>query len=92
MVSLCEQLASLGVWVRLHYVYHYTHVDDVIPLMASGKILPYLDIPLQHASPKILKLMKRPGAVERTLERIKQWRAMCPDLTLRPTFYCRFSR
>lgn len=90
MVSLCEQLASLGVWLRLHYVYPYPHVDDVIPLMAAGKILPYLDIPLQHASPKILKLMKRPGAVERTLERIKQWRAMCPDLTLRSTFIVGF--
>ncbi|WP_291970060.1 30S ribosomal protein S12 methylthiotransferase RimO [Candidatus Symbiopectobacterium sp.] len=90
MVSLCEQLASLGVWVRLHYVYPYPHVDDVIPLMAAGKILPYLDIPLQHASPKILKLMKRPGAVERTLERIKQWRVMCPELTLRSTFIVGF--
>ncbi|MBG6241372.1 MAG: 30S ribosomal protein S12 methylthiotransferase RimO [Candidatus Symbiopectobacterium sp. Dall1.0] len=90
MISLCEQLASLGVWVRLHYVYPYPHVDDVIPLMAAGKILPYLDIPLQHASPKILKLMKRPGAVERTLERIKQWRAMCPELTLRSTFIVGF--
>ncbi|MGG2141844.1 30S ribosomal protein S12 methylthiotransferase RimO [Symbiopectobacterium sp. RP] len=90
MVSLCEQLASLGVWVRLHYVYPYPHVDDLIPLMAAGKILPYLDIPLQHASPKILKLMKRPGAVERTLGRIKQWRAMCPELTLRSTFIVGF--
>ncbi|QQA74362.1 30S ribosomal protein S12 methylthiotransferase RimO [Pectobacterium parmentieri] len=90
MASLCEQLASLGVWVRLHYVYPYPHVDDVIPLMAEGKILPYLDIPLQHASPKILKLMKRPGAVERTLERIKRWREICPDLTLRSTFIVGF--
>ncbi|WP_114193539.1 30S ribosomal protein S12 methylthiotransferase RimO [Edaphovirga cremea] len=90
MVSLCEQLSSLGVWVRLHYVYPYPHVDDVIPLMAEGKILPYLDIPLQHASPKILKLMKRPGAVERTLERIKRWREICPDLTLRSTFIVGF--
>jgi ribosomal protein S12 methylthiotransferase len=90
MVSLCEQLASLGAWVRLHYVYPYPHVDDVIPLMAEGKILPYLDIPLQHASPKILKLMKRPGAVERTLERIKRWREICPDLTLRSTFIVGF--
>jgi ribosomal protein S12 methylthiotransferase len=63
MVSLCEELAKLGIWVRLHYVYPYPHVDDVIPLMAEGKILPYLDIPLQHASPRILKLMKRPGSV-----------------------------
>ncbi|MBE0148886.1 30S ribosomal protein S12 methylthiotransferase RimO [Serratia fonticola] len=90
MVSLCEQLSSLGAWVRLHYVYPYPHVDDVIPLMAAGKILPYLDIPLQHASPKILKLMKRPGAVERTLERIKRWREICPELTLRSTFIVGF--
>lgn len=90
MVSLCEQLSSLGAWVRLHYVYPYPHVDDVIPLMAEGKILPYLDIPLQHASPRILKLMKRPGAVERTLERIKRWREICPDLTLRSTFIVGF--
>ncbi|MGL5171017.1 MAG: radical SAM protein, partial [Edwardsiella tarda] len=90
MLSLCEQLATLGVWVRLHYVYPYPHVDDVIPLMAAGKLLPYLDIPLQHASPRILKLMKRPGAVERTLERIKRWREICPQLTLRSTFIVGF--
>lgn len=90
MVGLCEQLASMGVWVRLHYVYPYPHVDDVIPLMAEGKVLPYLDIPLQHASPKILKLMKRPCAVERTLERIKRWREICPELTLRSTFIVGF--
>lgn len=90
MISLCEQLSSLGVWVRLHYVYPYPHVDNVIPLMAEGKVLPYLDIPLQHASPKILKLMKRPGAVERTLERIKRWREICPQLTLRSTFIVGF--
>ncbi|AGB81831.1 ribosomal protein S12 methylthiotransferase RimO [Serratia sp. FGI94] len=90
MVSLCEQLAGLGVWVRLHYVYPYPHVDEAIPLMAAGKILPYLDIPLQHASPKILKLMKRPGVVERTLERIKRWREICPELTLRSTFIVGF--
>ncbi len=90
MVALCEQLAQLGIWVRLHYVYPYPHVDDVIPLMAEGKILPYLDIPLQHASPKILKLMKRPGSVERTLERIKRWREICPELTLRSTFIVGF--
>ncbi|VEJ55582.1 30S ribosomal protein S12 methylthiotransferase RimO [Pragia fontium] len=90
MVSLCEQLSSLGIWVRLHYVYPYPHVDDVIPLMAEGKILPYLDIPLQHASPKILKAMKRPGSVERTLERIKRWREICPQLTLRSTFIVGF--
>ena len=90
MLSLCEQLAKLGVWVRLHYVYPYPHVDDVIPLMAEGKILPYLDIPLQHASPKVRKLMKRPGSVERTLERIKRWREICPELTLRSTFIVGF--
>ncbi|HEY2453947.1 MAG TPA: 30S ribosomal protein S12 methylthiotransferase RimO [Scandinavium sp.] len=90
MVGLCEQLAKLGVWVRLHYVYPYPHVDDVIPLMAEGKILPYLDIPLQHASPRILKLMKRPGSVDRQLARIKQWREICPDLTLRSTFIVGF--
>lgn len=90
MVGLCEQLASMGGWVRLHYVYPYPHVDEVIPLMAEGKVLPYLDIPLQHASPKILKLMKRPGAVERTLERIKRWREICPELTLRSTFIVGF--
>ncbi|ANC38907.1 MAG: 30S ribosomal protein S12 methylthiotransferase RimO [Hafnia alvei] len=90
MIGLCEQLSSLGVWIRLHYVYPYPHVDDVIPLMAEGKVLPYLDIPLQHASPKILKLMKRPGAVERTLERIKRWREICPQLTLRSTFIVGF--
>lgn len=90
MVSLCEQLAKLGIWVRLHYVYPYPHVDEVIPLMAEGKILPYLDIPLQHASPKVLKLMKRPGSVERTLERVKRWREICPELTLRSTFIVGF--
>ncbi len=90
MKALCEELAKLGLWVRLHYVYPYPHVDDVIPLMAEGKLLPYLDIPLQHASPRILKLMKRPGAVERTLERIQAWRRLCPDLTLRSTFIVGF--
>lgn len=90
MVSLCEQLSTMGIWVRLHYVYPYPHVDDVIPLMAAGKILPYLDIPLQHASPKILKAMKRPGSVERTLERVKRWREICPQLTLRSTFIVGF--
>ncbi|QIP55384.1 30S ribosomal protein S12 methylthiotransferase RimO [Hafnia alvei] len=90
MIGLCEQLSTLGVWIRLHYVYPYPHVDDVIPLMAEGKVLPYLDIPLQHASPKILKLMKRPGAVERTLDRIKRWREICPQLTLRSTFIVGF--
>lgn len=90
LMSLCEQLSSLGIWVRLHYVYPYPHVDDLIPLMAQGKILPYLDIPLQHASPKVLKAMKRPGSIERTLERIKKWREICPALTLRSTFIVGF--
>lgn len=90
LITLCEQLGSMGVWVRLHYVYPYPHVDDLIPLMAQGKILPYLDIPLQHASPKILKTMKRPGSIERTLERIKKWREICPELTLRSTFIVGF--
>ncbi|MBE2893795.1 30S ribosomal protein S12 methylthiotransferase RimO [Spirabiliibacterium falconis] len=90
LLSLCEQLSTLGVWVRLHYVYPYPHVDKLIPLMAQGKILPYLDIPLQHASPKILKAMKRPGSIDRTLERIKQWREICPQLTLRSTFIVGF--
>jgi ribosomal protein S12 methylthiotransferase len=90
MKALCEGLSELGVWTRLHYVYPYPHVDDVIPLMADGKILPYLDIPFQHASPRILKLMKRPGAVDKTLERIHNWRAICPDLTIRSTFIVGF--
>ncbi len=90
MLALCEELSKMGMWVRLHYVYPYPHVDDVIPLMAQGKILPYLDIPLQHASPRILKLMKRPGSIERTLERIHEWRRICPDLTLRSTFIVGF--
>ena len=90
MKALCEGLGELGVWNRLHYVYPYPHVDDIIPLMAEGTVLPYLDIPFQHASPRILKLMKRPGAVDRTLERIQRWRAMCPDLTIRSTFIVGF--
>jgi ribosomal protein S12 methylthiotransferase len=90
MQELCEALGELGVWVRFHYVYPYPHVDNVIPLMAQGKILPYLDIPFQHASPRILKLMKRPAHSENTLERIKQWRAICPDLVLRSTFVVGF--
>lgn len=77
-------------WVRLHYVYPYPHIDDVIELMAEGKILPYLDIPFQHASPKILRAMKRPGDSEKTLERISKWRAACPDLALRSTFIVGF--
>jgi ribosomal protein S12 methylthiotransferase len=90
MRSLCEGLSELGIWTRLHYVYPYPHVDDVIPLMADGRLLPYLDIPFQHASPRILKLMKRPGAVDRTLERIQRWRATCPDITVRSTFIVGF--
>ena len=90
MQALCEGLGELGVWTRLHYVYPYPHVDSVIPLMAQGKILPYLDIPFQHASPRVLKLMKRPGAVDKTLERIQRWRAVCPELTIRSTFIVGF--
>jgi ribosomal protein S12 methylthiotransferase len=90
MQELCEALGELGVWVRLHYVYPYPHVDNVIPLMAAGKILPYLDIPFQHASPRILQLMKRPAHQEKTLERIKRWREQCPELTIRSTFVVGF--
>ncbi len=90
MKSLCEGLSELGAWTRLHYVYPYPHVDDVVPLMAEGKVLPYLDIPFQHASPRILKLMKRPGAVDKTLERIQRWRSICPDITIRSTFIVGF--
>ncbi len=88
--DLCEALGSMGVWVRLHYVYPYPHVDAVVDLMAQGRILPYLDIPFQHASPRILKLMKRPAHSENTLERIKLWRQKCPQLTLRSTFIVGF--
>ncbi|RUO48748.1 30S ribosomal protein S12 methylthiotransferase RimO [Pseudidiomarina aquimaris] len=90
MLELCEALGKLGIWVRLHYVYPYPSVDDVIPLMADGKILPYLDIPLQHANKRILRLMKRPGSADRTLERIQNWRKICPDLTIRSTFIVGF--
>jgi ribosomal protein S12 methylthiotransferase len=90
MTELCAGLAELGAWVRLHYVYPYPHVDEVIPLMTEGKLLPYLDIPFQHASPRILKLMKRPGSSSKVLERIKAWRAVCPDLTIRSTFIVGF--
>ncbi|WP_028884821.1 30S ribosomal protein S12 methylthiotransferase RimO [Teredinibacter turnerae] len=90
MQELCEALGDMGVWVRLHYVYPYPHVDNVIPLMAEGKILPYLDIPFQHASPTVLKAMKRPAHQEKTLDRIHSWRKMCPDLTLRSTFIVGF--
>jgi ribosomal protein S12 methylthiotransferase len=90
MAELCKALGSLGVWVRLHYVYPYPSVDEVIPLMAQGKILPYLDVPFQHAAPRILKLMKRPASAEKVLERVRAWRAVCPDLTIRSTFIAGF--
>ena len=88
--DLAEALGDLGIWVRMHYVYPYPHVDDVIPLMAAGKILPYLDIPFQHANSRILKLMKRPAATQNNLERIKAWREICPDITLRSTIIVGF--
>ena len=90
MHALAAALGDLGVWVRMHYVYPYPHVDKVIPLMADGKILPYLDIPLQHGSPTVLKRMKRPAASEKTLDRIASWRQVCPDITLRSTFIVGF--
>src|SRR4030095_1985957 len=90
MKALCEGLSELGIWTRLHYVYPYPHVDDIIPLMADGKLLPYLDIPFQHASPRVLKLMKRPGAVDKTLERIQPWRSVAPDTAIRSTFIVGF--
>ena len=90
MTELVQALSGLGVWVRLHYVYPYPHVDEVIPMMADGKLLPYLDVPFQHASPRILKLMKRPANAEGTLKRIHDWRAICPDLTIRSTFVVGF--
>lgn len=90
MKELCEALSSFGIWVRLHYVYPYPHVDEIIPMMAQGKILPYLDIPFQHASPSVLKAMKRPAHAEDTLERIRKWRETCPDITLRSTFIVGF--
>jgi len=90
MTELCQALGELGVWVRLHYVYPYPHVDDVIPLMAEGRILPYLDIPFQHAAARILRLMKRPASSERVLERIRAWREVCPDITIRSTFIAGF--
>jgi ribosomal protein S12 methylthiotransferase len=89
-VDLARALGELGAWVRLHYVYPYPHVDDVIPLMADGKILPYLDIPFQHASPSVLKAMRRPAAQEKTAERIRRWRDICPDLAIRSTFIVGF--
>lgn len=90
MTELSKSLGELGVWVRLHYVYPYPHVDDVIPLMAEGAILPYLDVPLQHASPRILKSMKRPASSENNLARIKAWRDICPDISIRSTFIVGF--
>jgi ribosomal protein S12 methylthiotransferase len=89
-LDLATALGEFGVWVRLHYVYPYPHVDDVIPLMAAGRVLPYLDVPFQHASPSVLKRMRRPAAQEKTLDRIRAWRAVCPDLTLRSTFIVGF--
>jgi ribosomal protein S12 methylthiotransferase len=88
--NLCKSLGELGVWIRLHYVYPYPHVDDVIPLMAEGKILPYLDIPFQHASPRILRLMKRPAAAEKVLARVRAWRKACPEIAIRSTFIIGF--
>lgn len=88
--DLANALGELDIWVRMHYVYPYPHVDDVVPLMAEGKILPYLDVPFQHASSRILKLMKRPAAAENNLERIRAWRRSCPDITLRSTFIVGF--
>ena len=90
MTDLARALGELGVWIRLHYVYPYPHVDEIIPLMAEGEILPYLDVPLQHASPRILKLMKRPANAENNLARIENWRKACPDITLRSTFIVGF--
>lgn len=90
LTSLAAALGELGVWVRLHYVYPYPHVDEVVPLMAEGKVLPYLDVPLQHASPRVLKVMKRPANTGDTLGRIRRWRDICPDLTLRSTFIVGF--
>ena len=89
-LDLCQALGSLGAWVRLHYVYPYPHVDDVLPLMAEGKVLPYLDIPFQHASPRVLKAMRRPAHQEKTLERIAGWRSVCPELAIRSTFIVGF--
>ena len=89
-ISLARALGEFGVWIRLHYVYPYPHVDEVIPLMADGKVLPYLDVPFQHASPEVLKRMKRPAAQEATLERIRAWREICPDLAIRSTFIVGF--
>jgi ribosomal protein S12 methylthiotransferase len=90
MTELACAMSELGVWVRLHYVYPYPHVDEVVPLMAEGRLLPYLDVPLQHASPRILRLMKRPASAENNLARIRAWRSICPEITLRSTFIVGF--
>ena len=90
LTDLSRELSALGVWVRLHYVYPYPHVDEVLPLMAQGKLLPYLDVPFQHAHPRVLKRMRRPAAAEANLERIRAWRAICPELTIRSTFITGF--
>jgi ribosomal protein S12 methylthiotransferase len=90
MADLVRELAKLGARVRLHYVYPYPHVDEVLPMMAEGKVLPYLDVPFQHSHPRILKLMKRPASGERNIERIRAWRAICPELTIRSTFIAGF--
>ena len=90
LFELCQALGELGVWVRLHYVYPYPSVDQLIPLMSAGRILPYLDVPLQHASPRLLKLMKRPASSENNLARIRAWRELCPEITIRSTFITGF--
>jgi ribosomal protein S12 methylthiotransferase len=90
MTELCRSLGQLGAWVRLHYVYPYPHVDEVIALMAEGRILPYLDVPFQHAAPRILRLMKRPASAEKVLERVRRWRQACPQITIRSTFIAGF--
>jgi ribosomal protein S12 methylthiotransferase len=90
LYDLASALGELGIWVRMHYVYPYPHVDDIIPLMAEGKILPYLDVPFQHANPRVLKAMKRPANAENNLERIRAWREICPDITIRSTFIAGF--
>lgn len=90
MTELCSALGELGIWVRLHYVYPYPHVDEIIPLMADGKILPYLDVPLQHASPRVLKAMRRPASAQSNLQRIKAWREICPEIAIRSTFIVGF--
>jgi ribosomal protein S12 methylthiotransferase len=90
MNELCDGLGSLGAWVRLHYVYPYPHVDEIVPLMAGGRVLPYLDVPFQHAHPEVLKRMKRPASGERNLERLTRWREICPAIVVRSTFIAGF--